>query len=253
MTSNVNVDQGGAVVMVAAGVAERHGVPRDRWIFPTAGSGAHDHWYASNRWAIDESPAMRIAGGQALDLAGVGIDDCRYLDTYSCFPAAVQLAQRELGIAEDRDFTITGGLTFGGGPLNCYCMLSLVRAVHLLRETPDEHAFITGNGGFFTKHSFLVMSGQPSSGYRSARPQDAVDALPAREEATTAPSNAVIEGYSVNIDRDGTPTRSALACLTGDGTRWWASSTERTFAETLMADDLVGASVTCTDDTIALV
>ena len=151
MTANLNVDQGGAVVMCSASAAARAGVPPDRWVFPWSGANAADHWYPTNRWAFDESPAMRLAGRRALALAGIGVDDCALIDLYSCFPAAVQVAQRELAIAATRPWTISGGLTFAAGPLNCYCILPLVRAVRLLREAPGERALLTGNGGYFTE------------------------------------------------------------------------------------------------------
>ncbi len=38
------------------------------------------------------------------------------------------------------------------------------RVVELLRAAPDARAFLTGNGGYFTKHSALVLSGEPSAG-----------------------------------------------------------------------------------------
>ena len=66
MTANLNVDQGGAVVMCSAAAAARAGVPPDRWVFPWSGANAADHWYPTNRWAFDESPAMRLAGHRAL-------------------------------------------------------------------------------------------------------------------------------------------------------------------------------------------
>ncbi len=185
MTSNLNVDQGGAVVMCSVAAAEAAGVPRDRWIFPWAGVGASDHWFPTNRWAFDESPAMRLSGVRTLELAGVGIDDCSLIDLYSCFPVAVQVAQRELGVDPARPFTITGGLTFAAGPLNCYCLLPLARAVALLREAPTERALLTGNGGSFTKHSSLVLGGEPSGrGFLTDDVQPQVDALPSRPTPT---------------------------------------------------------------------
>ena len=69
MTANVNVDQSAAIVRMSAGAAENAGVPRGQWVFPHAGVGAHDHWYATNRWAMHESPAMRLAGSRAHELA----------------------------------------------------------------------------------------------------------------------------------------------------------------------------------------
>ena len=102
MTANLDVDQGGAVVMCSAAAAAAAGVSPDRWIYPWSGVSAADHWYPTNRWAFDESPAMRLAGARALELAAIGVDDCALIDLYSCFPAAVQVAQRELAIDADR-------------------------------------------------------------------------------------------------------------------------------------------------------
>lgn len=238
MTSNLNVDQGAAIVMCSAAAAEAAGVPSDRWIFPWSGVGVADEWFATNRWAFDESPGMRVSGTRTLELAGLSHDDCALIDLYSCFPVAVQLAQRELGIDPAREFTITGGLTFAAGPLNCYCILPLTRAVRLLRATPDQRAFLTGNGGVFTKHSALVLSGEPPvSGFRTADAQSEVDALPSRPTPQAPVSEAMLETYTVTFDRDMAPERAILACLDDAGSRHWAESSDAdTMAELLAAD-----------------
>lgn len=244
MTSNLNVDQGGAIVMCSAEAAERAGVERDRWVFPWSGGGAADHWYPSNRWAFDESPAMRLSGRAALELAGLAVDDCALIDLYSCFPVAVQLAQREIGVDPARDWTITGGLTFAAGPMNCYCILPLTRAVALLRDAPDDRAFLTGNGGYFTKHSALVLSGSPAaSEFRAASLQAEVDALPSRPSPTTPASDATLETYTVLFDRDMQPERAILACLDANGGRRWADSTDVATMTDLLDGDHCGRPV----------
>jgi acetyl-CoA C-acetyltransferase len=248
MVSNLDVDQGGAVVMCSAAAAEAAGVPRDRWVFPWAGVGAHDHWYVTHRWAWDESPAMRIAGGRTLELAGIGNDDCDLLDLYSCFPAAVQVAQRELAIDPQRDWTITGGLTFGGGPLNCYCILPLTRSVHLLRAGA-RRALLTGNGGWFTKHSMLVLAADPSAhGFRTDDVQADVDALPRRGDPGVRPAAATLETYTVTYGRTGEPDRGVLACLAADGTRHYGHTDRRDDVDALLAGDACGRPVALADD-----
>jgi acetyl-CoA C-acetyltransferase len=238
MTSNLNVDQGGAVVMCSVAAAEAAGVPRDRWIFPWAGVGAADHWFPTNRWAFDESPAMRMSGERTLELAGLDVDDCALLDLYSCFPVAVQVAQRELGIDPARPFTITGGLTFAAGPLNCYCLLPLTRAVGLLRETPDERALLTGNGGSFTKHSSLVLAAAPGAvEFRTDDVQSKVDALPSRPTPTAPVAEATLETYTVTSDREMQPDRAIMACLDVDGRRHWATSDDTALMRELIDDD----------------
>jgi acetyl-CoA C-acetyltransferase len=238
MTSNLNVDQGGAVVVCSAAAAEAAGVPSDRWVFPWSGAGAADHWYPTNRWAFDESPAMRFVGRDTLTLAGSTIDDCALVDLYSCFPVAVQVAQREMGVAPDREFTITGGLTFAAGPLNCYCILPLTRSVELLRAAPEQRALLTGNGGYFTKHSALVLSGEPSAtGFRSSHPQGEVDALPSRRTPTAPAAGGVVEAYTVTFDRDMQPDRAILSVLDDEGGRHWAETTEAEAMRELLTVD----------------
>lgn len=253
MTSNLNVDQGGAVVVCSAAAAEAAGVPRDRWIFPWSGSGAADHWYPSNRWAFDESPAMRFVGRDALSLAGSSIDECELVDLYSCFPVAVQVAQREMGVSPDREFTITGGLTFAAGPLNCYCILPLTRSVELLRADPRQRALLTGNGGYFTKHSAIVLSGEPSPhGFRSSHPQDEVDALPARPSPSQPATTGVVETYTVTFDREMHPDRAILAVLDEDGRRHWADSTDADVLGELLTSDCCDRKVELDGTTASL-
>ncbi len=254
LTSNLAVNQAGAFIVCAAEAAERLGVARDRWIFPWSGVSAGDTDFITNRWALDESPAMRTAGRRALELSELGIDDCELLDLYSCFPAAVQVAQRELGVPTDRIWTITGGLTFAAGPLNCYCLLPLVRAVDLLREQPARRALLTGNGGYFTKHSFVVLGGEPSaSGFRTDSVQSIVDAAPTRPTpnpdagsgAVASPAQAVsvegtIEAHTVVYDRDGEPDKAILALLDDQGQRHFVTDVDPTVMADLIAHDRVG-------------
>lgn len=244
MTSNLDVDQGGAVIMCSVDAARRLGVPAERWVFPWSGAGAADHWFPTNRWALDESPAMRFTGRDALALAGLGADECGLIDLYSCFPAAVQVAQRELGIDTDRPFTITGGLTFAAGPMNSYCILPLTRSVELLRAAPSERALLTGNGGAFTKHSALVLSGEPSpAGFRSTSPQADVDALPSRPSPREPATRGTLETYTVTYGRDMRPERAILAVLDDSGARHWADTTDPDRMTELLDRDCCGTDV----------
>jgi acetyl-CoA C-acetyltransferase len=244
MTSNLNVDQGGAVVVCSAAAAERLGVPKDRWVFPWSGAGASDHPSMTTRWALDESPAMRLVGLEALGRAGATVDDCALLDLYSCFPVAVQVAQREIGVSADRDWTITGGLTFAAGPMNCYCILPLTRSVSLLRATPHERALLTGNGGYFSKHSAVVLSGSPPpAGFSSGSPQADVDALPARSAPTEPVPTATLEAYTVLFDRDLQPDRAILASLDDEGRRHWSDTTDPPTIAELLTTDACGTTV----------
>ena len=101
MNSNNMVDQGAALILTSVEAATRLGIPTDRWVFPYAGTDAHDTYSISERAELHRSPAIRIGGARALELAGLGIDDMDHVDLYSCFPSAVQVAATELGLPVD--------------------------------------------------------------------------------------------------------------------------------------------------------
>ena len=239
LTSNINVDQGAALVLCAFEVARELGVDHESMVFLEAAAGASDHLPLRTRAALDRSPAFRLSAVRALELAGRSLDDVDHLDLYSCFPASVQLARRELGLGTDRPFTITGGLTFAGGPFNGYCTQALAHATSLLRAT-DESAFLYGNGGYFSKHSVLTVSGvPPRREFTHARLDDAVRALPKRQAIATATSGD-LEAYTVTYGRDGRAERAILSVLDASGGRFWASTTDTTMIRALLETDLVG-------------
>jgi acetyl-CoA C-acetyltransferase len=227
MNANDRVDQGAALIVCSVEAARRAGVPRDRWVFPLSGADAHDHWFLSQRLDLRSSPAIRLAGRAALELAGAAIDDVAHLDLYSCFPCAVQIAAAELGVAVDdpaRPVSVTGGLTFAGGPGNNYVTHSIATMARRLRATPGSLGLVTGLGWYATKHAVGVWSTDPPQhGFRHARPQEAVDATARRTSAPDFEGDATVETYTVVHDRDGAPEHAVLALLTGDGRRTWGT------------------------------
>jgi acetyl-CoA C-acetyltransferase len=72
MNANNMVDQGAALVLMSAERAIHLQVPSDRWVFPHSGAAAHDTLAIGGRAELHCSPAIRIAGRCALELAGAG-------------------------------------------------------------------------------------------------------------------------------------------------------------------------------------
>ena len=66
---------GRGAVLTSVEEATRLEIPSERWVFPYAGTDAHDTYLIGERAELDRSPAIRIAGRRALELAGKGIDD----------------------------------------------------------------------------------------------------------------------------------------------------------------------------------
>jgi hypothetical protein len=178
------VDQGAALVLTSVEQATRLRIPAERWVYPHAGTDAYDTPSIAERDELHRSAAIRIAGARVLELAGLGVDDVDYLDLYSCFPSAVQVAAAELGLSVDdasRPLTVTGGLTFAGGPWSNYVMHSVATMAELLVANPGRRGLITANGGYLTKHSFGVYSTEPPAEFRWEELQSAVDREPTRD------------------------------------------------------------------------
>lgn len=251
MNSNNDVDQSAAVIMCSVEKARALGVPADRWVFPHSGTDCHEHPFISEREHFHSTPAVVAGGRLALDLAGIGIDDIAHLDLYSCFPSAVQLGARSLGLdpfAGDRDLTLTGGLSFAGGPWNNYVMHAIATLVGRLRDDPGSNGLVWANGGYVTKHAFGVYSTEPpAAGFRHRDPQEQIDALPRRTMATSdeavAAGVGTIEAYTVMHDRDGRPETAWASILLTDGRRTWARSTRPDVVNHLLEGEHVGEAV----------
>jgi len=239
--ANIQVDQSAAVIVTSVAAAEAAGIGRDRWIFPWAGTEAHDHWFVSERIRLDASPAVRQCWRSLRDMAGVGADDIAHIDLYSCFPSAVLIAADEIGLDPDdprRPLTLTGGLSFAGGPGNNYSMHSLATAVTRLRAEPGL-GLVTGVGWFLTKHALsLIGSAPPPDGFRFASAQPDVDALPRRPVLPTG-AGLPLETFTVVYDRDGEPEKAVAAGLDSTGARGWVQSTDRDLIAALLSDEQV--------------
>jgi acetyl-CoA C-acetyltransferase len=242
--ANDRVDQGAALIMCSVDAARSAGVPADRWVFPLSGADAHDHWFLSHRDNLYSSPAISHTGGTALRLAGLGIDDIAHIDLYSCFPSAVQIAANELGLSiadTTRPLTVTGGLTFAGGPGNNYVSHSIATMTDRLRRDPGSVGLVTGIGWYLTKHAAGVWSTTPPpDGFAFARPQGEVDALPQRAPASEYEGEATVETYTVIHGRDGQPERAILALLSTSGARAWGTMTDSDTIESLETDEGCG-------------
>jgi acetyl-CoA C-acetyltransferase len=152
---------------------------------------------------------MRWTGKRALEMAGVGLADIRHIDLYSCFPVAVEIGARELGLEPDdpRGLTVTGGLPYMGGPGNNYAMHSIAVMMDRLRKDRGAYGLVTANGWFLTKQSTGIYSTKPPS--RPFDRQDPkvlqaqIDALP-HPPVTEHPNGpARIEAYTVVHGREG--------------------------------------------------
>ena len=252
MNANMSVDMAAALIVCSAAKARRLGIPEERFVYPHAGAEGYDHFSASVRDNFHTSPGIRITGNRAMELAGIDIGDVDHVDLYSCFPSAVQVAARELGLPEGRPLTVTGGLTFGGGPLNNYVMHSIARTVELLREQPDDYALVTANGGNLYKHAHGVYSGRPPSReFRTVDVKAEIAALPSRRCLPEYDGEATIESYTVMYGGDG-PQIGHVSCLTPTGERTWVNTEDPELVQAMVSEEFCGRPVRLGNDRMAV-
>ena len=159
LCSQWNVNQAAAVVLASAETARAAGVAPDRCVFPIAAAGSDLMVPLPQRDELAGWPAFECC----VDALPVGIDEVAFIDLYSCFPSAVQVQARALGLSlnDARGLTVTGGMTFAGGPLNSYVLHALVTLARRLRDEPSAIGLSTSVSGMLTKPGVGLWSATP--------------------------------------------------------------------------------------------
>jgi acetyl-CoA C-acetyltransferase len=243
--SQWNVDQASAFVLCSAEAAARHGIPSDALVFPLAAVESNAMVPLSRRAQLHRSPAVAAGGERLAAMSGVDPRNADHLDLYSCFPSAVQVQAEELGIGPGRPFTVTGGMTFAGGPLDNYNLQALAKMVDVLRDEPGSTGLVTCISGMITKHGMALWSTQPpADGFRFADVSAETSARTAvLDLAPEHDGPARVDGYTVVHDRSGSPERAIVVATTPDGRRCVAASTDVDLCAAMVADEWVGRDV----------
>ena len=79
---------------------------------------------------------------------------------YIVASVAIEMFAESLQIPLNKSCTITGGMSFAGGPLNHYVLTSTNQLIRKLRAMPEKIGLITGVSGVMTKQSYALWSGK---------------------------------------------------------------------------------------------
>ncbi len=250
MNSNNMVDQGAALVLTSVDKATYLQIPRDLGSSPTRAPTPT----TPTRSAIAPSSTRRRPSGSRAagpwNSRAPVIDDMALIDLYSCFPSAVQVAANELGLPTgdpSRPLTVTGGLTFAGGPWNNYVTHSIATMAERLIADPGQRGLITANGGYLTKHSFGVYGTEPPTHeFRWEDVQEEVNREPTREAVVEWSGVGTVESWTTPFDRSGSPEKAFLAVRTPDDAR--ALAVMHGDVEVTVREDIAGAKVAVNQD-----
>ena len=247
MNANNRVDMGAALLLCSQKTARRLGIPQEKWVYPWCATDGLDTKNVSSRAHLTEAPGLRRTAERVLELAELDSGQLDYVDLYSCFPSAVQVAAKEIGLPIDSQLTVTGGLTFGGGPLNDYVTHAIARMVEVLRENPDTKGLITANGGILSKHAHCVYStAPPPKPFCHENVQATVDTSQDRQVEPNPKGPVVVDGYTVVFDRDHA-VRLAASALTQDGKRTWGYSNDPDLMQSAQSEEFCGSSIRLND------
>jgi len=242
--SQWNVDQAACLILCSVQAARAHSVPVDRWVFPLAIAESNHMVPVTERRLIHRSPGFAIAAETAFGLAGVGIDDVAHTDVYSCFPIAVRTQALELGCAPDRPLTVTGGMTFAGGPFNNYVLQSTTRMAQILRSDASAVGLVTAISGMITKQAVSLWStAPPAQPYRSADVSARVAAdTPVVGCGPAVAGPATVATYTVLYGPDGA-SRVVVLADQPDGARSIVASTDASLAARMTSEEWCGRPI----------
>lgn len=255
MTSNIAVDQAAAILVCSEAAARRHGVPDAKRVYLRAATEMGHGTRLSERDVLHRNPGQVLAARRVLELAGIEARDLDHVDVYSCFPFAVQAGAEALGLPLEPLPSVTGGMTFFGGPLGSYVVHSKASLVERLRAEPGSLGLIGSLGGHFAHFGYGVYSTDPGE---QAQPviEDVSDACAALPRRALRPGHAgpvVVETCTVEVGPNG-PSHATLTGLSPAGTRHFARTARPDVMKAILADEeLCGQPARVEDGIIELV
>lgn len=222
MVANPHVNQGAAVIVTSLAKACAAGIPEHQLVFIGAGASANEprDWLARDTYHAN--PAQDAVLASMLQQAGG--DGARFdaLELYSCFPVVPKMARRNLRLTASVEPSVTGGLSFFGGPLNVYMAHAACAMTRSIRDGASL-GLLYGQGEFVTKHHALLLAREPQAdtALQDAGAQAKADAqrgpIPPTDE--TPDGKAAIETFTIPHDTSGQPIQGVVIARLRNGAR----------------------------------
>ena len=198
-----NVNQASALILCSEDVADKLSIPKKQRIYPLASSENNHMLALIQRENLVNPVGMKLAANYIKDILSLHNRDINYYDLYSCFPIAVQMFSDSLELDLSTPLTITGGMSFAGGPLNHYVLSSTTQLLDKLKKNKDKIGLITGVSGLMTKQSYALWSNKYIDDFsladvsHQAKELDKPMTLSNKNSGT-----AKIVGYTIILDKN---------------------------------------------------
>ena len=260
--SQWTVDQAAALLICSSRRAEAAGVPLDRRLYAHVALHSSEAVTLTARRFLHTWPAMGVLGRAAAEHVGRPLRELGLAEVYSCFPSAVRVQQRALGLDLAGTPTLTGGMTFAGGPFNHFVLASTVVLGRRLREaaTETELGLVTTVSGMLSKPGLALWGAVPPVDGHVLLADLAHEGLAATELVAVAEvppgrrTPATVVAFTVTYGGDGglEPVRTAVVADLPDGVRTAATCEDASTAGLAVTEGLAGRTVYVKDTTFSL-
>jgi len=229
MNSFVTVDQGAAVILMSEETTKKYSQKGSQTVYFLGGGYAQDRQrFMIEKSDFTSSPPLKAAVEKALERSCMPLESLDCFDLYSCFPCAVSIAKKMIGITDDdpRPLTLTGGLGFFGGPGNNYSLHGVATLAEKISSGEKSNGLVTALGWFMHKHAAGIYGSEPSTG--EFKNHDIIDQkncfagdAPVKiKHQVNGPG--IIETYTIIYSLDQKPSYAVLYGRTRDNFRFIA-------------------------------
>ncbi len=257
--SQWTVNQSSALVICSAERAIAAGISPDRWLFPLVALHCSQTVTLTARRHLEAWPGMEVLARAAAAAVARPLAEIELVEVYSCFPSAVRVQQRALGLPRDQAPTLTGGMAFAGGPFNHFVLMAHTALGHRLRAHPSELGLATTVSGMLSKPGLAIWSATPPTGAPlvadlGAEAAAATAIVPVAPSPPITPTSASVVSFTVTYGGDGglEPVRAAIVADLPDGVRTAATCEDAATARLAVTDGLIGRTVEVKDTTFSL-
>jgi len=172
-----NVNQASAMIICSEEIADSLNIPISKRVYPLASSETNHMIAMVQRPSLTEPTGLKLAAEYVLNICKENNIKPNTYDLYSCFPVAVQMFAKALDLDDKENFTITGGMSFAGGPLNNYMIHSTIQMLKEIRKDQTKIGLVTGVSGMMTKQAFALWAKEPLLDFSSIDVTDMVKAI----------------------------------------------------------------------------
>ena len=243
--AQMNVDQAAAILVCSLDAAIRLGVEPEKIVFPLVALESSFMLPLSKRRDIHRWPGMEVLGQAAAAHLGHALAEIELVEIYSCFPAAVRVQQRALGLPLDGVPTITGGESFAGGPWNNFVLQTTAAMIERLRMQRNAKGLVSTVSGLLNKPGLAVYGAEPGDAPlllddlagTAERATEAVEPIagyvgPARVAACTVSYETM------------DPAKCTVIADTPDAKRCVATADDPVLARRATHEEMIGTTVT---------